>query len=293
MKYPNFFILGAPKCGTTSMVDWLSEHPEIYFSPSKEPHYYNTDHSHNVITTKKQYLKLFDDATQNHKVLGEASVWYLYSQDAVKNIINDKVGDVKYLVMLRNPVAMSYSLHEQQVFNLNENILDFEEAWFLQDRRKENKDIAITTRDSKLLLYGDACKLGEQVDRLLKRVKKEDVKFILLDDVKEDPKKVYDDILNFLEINPFNKLNFEVLNSAKVRKNKNTALLVKILGKIKHKLRITKGFGILNKSNELNVSFTKRAALSPKMEQTLKEYFKSDILLLQELIQRDLSNWLK
>ena len=292
MKKPNLFIMGAPKCGTTSMVEWLSDHPEIYFSPIKEPHYYNTDHTHNVVTNYNQYLNLFKNASENHKIIAEASVWYLYSYEAIRNIILDSSQDNKYIVMLRNPIEMAYSLHEQQVFNLNEPQKDFKRAWFLQEDRKENKSIAITTRDAKLLLYGEVCKLGKQVNRLLQYVDKKNVKFLILDDIKNDPMKVFDEVLEFLNVSTFVKTDFKAVNTAKVRKSKNIALLVKLLGRLKKNIGITKGFGILNKSNQLNVSNIKRVSLSDDMKKILKDYFKEDVKLLSKVIDKDLSCWL-
>ena len=292
MKKPNLFIMGAPKCGTTSMVEWLSDHPEIYFSPIKEPHYYNTDHTHNVVTNYNQYLNLFKNASENHKIIAEASVWYLYSYEAIRNIILDSSQDNKYIVMLRNPIEMAYSLHEQQVFNLNEPQKDFKRAWFLQEDRKENKSIAITTRDAKLLLYGEVCKLGNQVNRLLQYVDKKNVKFLILDDIKNDPMKVFDEVLEFLNVSTFVKTDFKAVNTAKVRKSKNIALLVKLLGRLKKNIGITKGFGILNKSNQLNVSNIKRVSLSDDMKKILQDYFKEDVKLLSKVIDKDLSCWL-
>ena len=58
LRRPNFFIIGAPKCGTTSLSVWLSEHPKIFMSPIKEPHFFNTD-DRQAVTTLDQYEALF------------------------------------------------------------------------------------------------------------------------------------------------------------------------------------------------------------------------------------------
>src|SRR5262245_35065298 len=85
MKKPTFFIIGAPKCGTTSLAAWLADHPDIFMSPTKEPHYFNTDHKR-YLNSLAGYEQLFEDATDRHSAVGEASVWYLYSANAVENI---------------------------------------------------------------------------------------------------------------------------------------------------------------------------------------------------------------
>lgn len=289
---PNFFILGAPKCGTTSLAEWLAEHPNIFMSALKEPHYYNTDHTHRVVKTKDHYSSLFKQVGPEHSVVGEASVWYLYSKEAVSQILKDADGkEIKFVVMLRNPVKMAYSLHEQQVFNLNEPETNFEKAWNLEEDRKLNMKVGLSTRDPQLLVYGEICKLGAQLQRLFEIVPKESVKVIVLDDMKTNAESVYRDVLSFLEVPYDNRSNFEAVNTAKVRKSPFLALIIKLLGKLKQKLKITKGFGLLNKTNAANVKNRARIPLSVEMKSVLTTYFKEDVALLSKLIDRDLSHW--
>lgn len=131
MKKPNFFIIGAPKCGTTSLAAWLAEHPQIFMSPIKEPQFFNKDVGF-PMKSLQAYEKLFKDASSGHIAVGEATVLYLYSKVAVRNIL-DYNPDAKFIVCLRNPVDMAYSLHEQWFFNGIEDIEDFKEAWLMQD----------------------------------------------------------------------------------------------------------------------------------------------------------------
>lgn len=293
MKTPNLFILGAPKCGTTSMAEWLAEHPQVFMSKLKEPHYFNKDHKQNSVVDYDHYLSLFKNASDEQAVIGEASVWYLYSEVAVKNILKDLGNNLKFIVMLRNPVQMAYSLHEQQVFNLNEPETDFKKAWNLQEERRRNKKLATTTRDAKLLLYGETCKLGNQVERLLNIVESKKIKFILLDDLKEDALKIYKETLDFLDVEYDGRTNFVAVNAGKVRKSKSLAFMVKALGLLKQKLKITKGFGILNKTNQTNIKDFKRKPLNPEFRSELVNFFDDDIKKLENLIKRDLSNWRK
>ena len=86
MKKPNFFILGAPKCGTTSLASWLSEHSDVFMSPIKEPHHFCSDFGYKEYRSHQRYLSLFRKANEQHRAIGEASATYLYSKVAVKNI---------------------------------------------------------------------------------------------------------------------------------------------------------------------------------------------------------------
>ena len=85
-RKPNFFILGAPKCATTSLANWLREHPHIFVPTRKEPEFFNTDdepHKHGGIANLDAYEALFRDACEKHLAVGEGSVWYLSSSTAI------------------------------------------------------------------------------------------------------------------------------------------------------------------------------------------------------------------
>jgi hypothetical protein len=87
LRKPTFFIIGAPKCGTTSLAAWLGTHPDAFMSPTKEPDFFNTDDRQGV-TSLSEYEELFREARNNHIAVGEASVWYLSSSHAVHNILD-------------------------------------------------------------------------------------------------------------------------------------------------------------------------------------------------------------
>ena len=171
MKKPNFFILGAPKCGTTSLAAWLSQHPQVFMSPAKEPHHFNADHKNRGYKERSHYESLFSRAKDHHIAVGEASVWYLYSQVAV-SLIEEYSPESRYIVCLRNPVDMAYSLHEQQLVSGNEHLNCFSEAWELSDQRLKANSVSRWCVEPSQLAYGEACKLGGQMERLYDRVPK-------------------------------------------------------------------------------------------------------------------------
>jgi hypothetical protein len=137
MEYPHFFIAGTVKGGTTSLFNYLSEHPQIYMSPIKEPHYFSTDidssrfrpqyrkmvdfnieellkdanrmKSINAVFIRRQehYMKLFENALP-YQILGEASTSYMISDTAAYNIYKVQPS-AKIIMMLRNPVMRAYS----------------------------------------------------------------------------------------------------------------------------------------------------------------------------------------
>jgi N-acetyl-gamma-glutamylphosphate reductase len=79
MKKANFFVIGAPKCGITTLVRWLKEHPNAYISLIKESRYFDRDLGTRLRMDEKAYRALFKEAQEHHYAEGEATVWYLYS----------------------------------------------------------------------------------------------------------------------------------------------------------------------------------------------------------------------
>lgn len=294
MKKPNFFIIGAPKCGTTSLAVWLSEHPQIYFSPRKEPHYFNQDGlttTHNL----QEYEALFANAQQEHIAVGEGSTHYLYSQVAVPKIL-DYNPDSRFIVCLRNPVEMAPALHSECIWQGEETVESFQHAWHLQPERRLGKQIPLTVKeDPERLQYGAYCRLGEQLERLYRNVAKEQALPILLDDLRENPKQEYQKILDFLGIAPDNRKEFPAYNR---RKRVHSVMLSQLVGNLvflKKRLGLGKRLHIASSIRKLNGKrFSQNTSqLSPVFIADLKSYFRDDIRLLETLLARDLSKWLK
>ena len=138
MRKPDFFIVGAPKCGTTALCDYLNQHPQVYVSANKEPFYFGSDLPGHLDWTQQNYLALFEPAGE--RTCGEASVWYLYSKSAAQEIRTFNP-EARIIIMLRNPVEMAYAMHNQGLYNLTEDIEDFDEAVKATERRSQGLDI--------------------------------------------------------------------------------------------------------------------------------------------------------
>jgi len=301
MKKPNFFIIGAPKCGTTSMAAWLSEHPNVYMSPIKEPHFYSADlPKYKAVKTKKEYDLLFKEADPSrHYAVGEASVFYLFSRVAVPQIERAHPG-AKYIVMVRNPVDMAYSFHEQLLVSGDEHIRDFARAWELSPERRQGRAVSRWCREPKLLDYQSVCKLGEQLERLFRVVPRERVLVLVLDDVKENPRREYERVLNFLEVPDDGRMTFPVKNPAKELKWPFVQKGVRLVGEWWAALKRSVGIprhvgrtGVLKTITRFNVRYRPRNPMSEELRQQLSNYFKQDVEKLSNLIGRDLTYWLE
>jgi len=128
--WPNFFIVGVAKAGTTSLSEWLKQHPQIYIPAIKEPHYFASDLVdpivRNVVRTKEDYLALFAKA-RNYKARGEASTSYFTHWKQVPERIKATIPDARIIILLRDPIERAYSSYLMLVRQGYEN-LPFVEA---------------------------------------------------------------------------------------------------------------------------------------------------------------------
>jgi len=163
---PDFFIVGAPKCGTTAMYIYLKEHPEIFMPEEKELHYFGSDlKSHWFQRDLNKYLSHFS-ACNGKKRVGEASVWYLYSKKAATEI-KDFSPSSRIIIMLRNPIDMMYSNYYQFLYNGNENLPSFNEAIEAEEDRKRGMSIPETVHFVEGLFYSDTACLASRIKDIL------------------------------------------------------------------------------------------------------------------------------
>lgn len=297
MKKPNFFIVGAPKCGTTALSEYLKEHPNIYVSSPKEPHYFAEDFNRSGIATLEQYAMLFKESNDYHFAIGEASTHYLCSAVALKNIYQFHP-QAKIIAMLRNPVDLVYSYHSQLVYNAGEEESNFEKAWHLQSERLAGNCIPPRCRNPKVLQYKLIGQLGSQVENLFSIFPQQQVKLILFDDFKIDTAKVYEDVLRFLNVPLDNRTEFPRINANKshriaalsVLTNQTPRQLVSIREVFK-KIFGVKSFGILAKVRQLNSQELSRPSLNESFRLELINEFADEVEKLSIILNRDLSHW--
>jgi hypothetical protein len=110
-------------------------------SAVKEPHFFNTD-DRRFISTLEAYENLFRDASRSYCAVGDASVWYLSSTEAVQNILAYQP-DARFIVMVRNPVEMAPALHAQMLISGHENVHNFSAAWHYQEERRQGRQRSV------------------------------------------------------------------------------------------------------------------------------------------------------
>lgn len=289
---PGLFILGAPKCGTTAMCSYLAEHPAVCFSVPKEPKYFHTDfaNQHREALTEGAYLRCFDVDPSIHQLLAEGTVWYLYSNAAVANILAFNP-DARFVVMIRNPVELAHSLHSQLYYGGDEDVEKFETAWRLQDARKLGKRLPAGVRDPKSLFYGDIARLGEQIERLFGLARRERVLVIKYDDFAVDPAREYTRVLAFAELASDRRQRFERYNESRaLRKNAVTTAMFRIK-RLKTALGVKKSFGVWKMLQPLVAQTRKREKMPDRLYAELQDYFRADVQKLEAILGLDLSTW--
>src|SRR5581483_10240451 len=140
IRRPDFFIVGAPKSGTTALSEYLKPHPQIFIPDIKDVSFFGSDLYFTMPRiTAEEYAAAFAAARDELRV-GEASVWYLYSKCAAAEI-KEYSPDASIIIMLRNPVDMLYAQHSEFLYNCNEDIPDFGAALEAEAERKRGRRV--------------------------------------------------------------------------------------------------------------------------------------------------------
>lgn len=294
MRRPNFFVIGAPKCGTTSLADWLRQNPQVFVSTPKEPCYFSPDISLDKYHTLDAYERLFLDAGEEHVAIGEASPSYLRSKVAVPKILQYQP-QARFIVMLRSPIELAISDHGQLVYTFNEDIEDFETAWRAQEDRRNGNRIPKRCLHPGSLLYGEANRLGEQLERLYSIVSRERVHVIFLEDMKNDPARVYRRVAEFLGVNARHHLDFVPSNQRKTHRIRLPARILRNLSDLRRSLGIPPT-GLLRVPYQVEQKINRMRAVTPHINEALRNemlaYFEDDIRKLERLTGRQLGHWL-
>jgi hypothetical protein len=197
--WPNFFLVGAAKAGTTSIYAHLSQHPSVFFPSLKEPHFFaqvrpapEQRYLIEAITKRSVYLRLFMRAG-DHPVVGDASPSYLWHPEVPRRI-RAVVPEAKIAAILRDPVERAFS-HYLMDYREGAQSKSFYQA-LLADMSRHDKGWGISDLYYELGLYAG------QVRRYLNTFKLERVKILMFEDFRRDPGRVLRELAAFLDLDP-------------------------------------------------------------------------------------------
>jgi len=293
---PNFLVVGAAKAGTTSIYQYLKQHPDVYMSPIKEPKYFSSvcldlpfkgpgDGGVGLewALTWDEYLELFAEV-KGEKAIGEASADYLYYHDKVIPLIKDRLGNVKIIIILRNPVERAFSAYTYLVRDGRET-LSFEEALQAEDdRRRENYSF--------IWFYKDAGFYYSAVRAYIDAFGKDKVKIYLFEDLKSDAVALMQDIYRFIGVDDTFVPKIQRYNVSGVPKSK---FLHNFLRKPSIVKSVAKHLIPERARRNLVLEIQNRNLTKPEMKPETRKrligVYRDDIKQLEKLIGRDLSFW--
>jgi hypothetical protein len=314
MHEPNFFIVGAPKAGTTSIYYYLAQHPDIYMSPLKEPSYFSLElrpanfeanaraeversikevrryiygpmterRSNGLVCEWEDYLRLFARAT-NQRAIGEASVSYLWSKTAAEGIAS-RIPKAKIIMVLRAPQERAFSHYQQKVADgsLTKSFRDYVRASFCDS----GEYISVYRPFLEIGLY------AEQVRRYLAHFPRERIGIWIYEETKARPRQFMRELLEFIEVD---SAFFPDMSKRYLEPRAPRFLTPNKLLRQARLLHMSKRFvpapirSVLSKTLYKPVGSMKMEAQDRAL---MRDFYQSDIHLLESILGRDLNIWL-
>ena len=298
MNQPNLFIIGAPKCGTTAWHKYLGQHPDIFFSEAKEPHFFCEDFPNfRWAKNLSDYNKLFSNLPKS-KYTGEASVMYLFSEVAIKNLFKFNP-NAKLLAFIRSPESFFVSYHSQLYLSLDEQVEDPETAWSLQAARKNGSQLPKNCREPKFLQYREVCRFGQQLQRVLDYFPSDQLKVILFEEWTKNPRSTYKDVMNFLDLQDNGFSDFRQINSKRENRYRWLGQLVRrppavllSAATLAKKILGLDRLGFANRIRQLNERDKQtHARVSESFKHQLHLELADDRELLESLLGHTIDSW--
>lgn len=251
---PNFIIIGAAKCGTTTLFHDLRSHPTIETSFVKEILFFSDNYWKGLSWYRMHFPTFLSTLKNPHIKICEASPYYMFHPGTPKRVYRH-LPDVKIIVMLRNPVDRAYSQYgdsvrggyevlsfEDAIKQENERVkLEYEEQMLMDDPKYFNLN-------HRIFSYLSRSEYATQIKRWFRYFDREQIMFIKSEDFFRDKYPILQDITQFLGNPPFSKDNV---------------------------------------SNDNRNPGKYRAPLNRETREMLKEYFKPHNQLLYQLLGRD------
>ena len=281
---PNFFIVGAPKSGTTNISYYLMQHPQVFMPENLEPYYFARldipqNYEREIISDEKKYLNLFKNA-KNCKAIGESSPVYLYCPHSALEIKN-RFPNSKIIISLRNPIEIAYSEYFSLKFMGFDKNRSFNE---LLDASKEQLDQNEFHIDSLL----EAGFYSKHIKRFQKIFSKNQIKIIIFEEYIKNTIPTINSILSFLDIDksiafktapkgaykvPRNFASQKLMNNSTFRKTAKFIIPTVARQKIGERFLVKESSRPVLKQNE---------------RQRLKEIYQDDVENLDKLLGRRL-----
>ena len=310
------FIVGAPRCGTSSLARLFKQHPEVSFSSVKEPHFFSRfdlaelDERELTELVGRAYVDRFFGARDEQKMLMEASPTYFYAAERMSTILR-LWPDAKFIIALRDPLAMIPSLHSRLLMTCDEDVSDLKRAWDLIPERRNGREVPRSCIDARFLRYDEAARFATHLNNFFTVVGEYRCLDLLLDDFSSDPVGSYEEICSFLNLQPWPHTEFKV-----DRKNHRFRLkwLQRLLNRPPKPVltwlasdQFLQREGIAREQNRFfktlasmrkrllrwNEYPAARGPLDDELRLKIARHYRQEVEELSKLIRRDLGHWLR
>jgi hypothetical protein len=300
---PNFFIIGTGKAGTTSLYHYLRQHPQIFMSPVKEPSYFapeicveNLGESFRrhvrrmsrgnlrswLVKEWDEYLELFQNV-RNETAIGEASVAYLWSKTAARNIAS-AIPDARIVMILRDPAERAFSQYMHQLA-----------TGLVRSTFREHIHRCMSHRDRTLGVYHPFLEVGlysAQVQRYLTRFPDANVRVYWYEEAWKDAAAFLRDLFTFLGVDVAFRPDLSRRSlERRVPRFKSIHYAAKQL-EVVHRVRELVPSAMRKPIGRLLFRKGKDLRMDPRDREYLVGYYREDIMKLALLMNRDLSDWL-
>lgn len=281
---PNFFIVGAPKSGTTNMSYYLMQHPQVFMPDELEPYYFSrldipSNYQRPIIRDKEKYFKLFKKA-KNKKCIGESSPVYLYSPNAAADL-KKHFPNSKIIISLRNPIEIAYSQYLSLQNMAFHQKLSFDEFIEFSEKKILKNEFFI---DSIL----EAGFYSKHIQRFQNHFLDNQIKIIIFEDYIKNPTSIINSIFSFLDVEQLTNFKPVSKNSYRTPQNSVSKLILNnsVIRQTSRKLISSKTrskFG-----EKFLVKESVRPTINPSERERLKKIFSNEVNNLEKLLEQEL-----
>jgi hypothetical protein len=277
MRWPSFLLIGAAKSGTTAVYRYLQQHPQVFLSEPKEPRFFafeghpldfkglrGDSWRREFYTTRDRYLALFAGAGDRHAV-GEASVMYL-SEAGTAARIHRYVPEMKIMAILRDPVERAFSNFVYLRAEGRESVEEFGDALRAEQERRSANWIS-------WFYYRGRGMYGEQLKPYYSLFDRKQIRVWLYEDLVNDPARMTREMFAFLGVDESFQPDFSQKHNVT-------------------RIPARPWLGALMKGRPwLDWLAAPKPVFPPDVRARLRESYREDLLLAEDLIGRDLSEW--
>ncbi len=295
MLPPDFFVVGAPRSGTTALCNYLRAHPELFISSPKEPTFFGRDLVPKKYATLESYLALFADPGAARRA-GEGSVAYLCSECAAEEI-HAFNPHASILIILREPVEMMHSLHLKHFHMAIEPCRTLEAALAAEPARLATGAGVPAGVPPRVIALRRRASYTAQVARFFNAFGRDQVRVFLFDDFRADTAGVFRETCRFLGVRDDITLPLEPHNVGRqVRSAGWHEFLTRAPGWAQSLARVALPAPALRRRiqkllERRNERAGKPEPLAPELGARLRAEFAPEVAELGRLLGRDLSHW--